>query len=187
MQFELIKQVVEALIFASDTPLSADAIKKTVEQATVSEVRDTVDQLNLEYKQANHAFQIIERGGGFQMVTRDAYSQWVKKLFQGKRKARLSQAALESLSVIAFRQPISKPEVAHIRGVNCDGVIQTLLERKLITISGRGDGPGRPLQYRTTREFLKYFGVNSLEDLPKPREIEELLKENENIPGDAAE
>jgi segregation and condensation protein B len=89
--------------------------------------------------------------------------------------------------VIAYKQPVSKTEVAHIRGVNCDGVVHTLLERKLLTIAGRGEGPGRPLLYRTTKDFLKYFGVNTLDDLPKPREIEELLKEEDSSPEDAAE
>jgi segregation and condensation protein B len=183
----MLKQVVEALIFASDTPIAAEFIKKIIEETSISEIRKTVEQLNLQYKQNNHAFQIIERGGGFQLVTREAYSQWVKKLFQGRRKSRLTQAALETLSVIAYKQPISKTEVAHIRGVNCDGVVRTLLERKLVTISGRADGPGRPLLYRTTRDFLKYFGVNAIDDLPKPREIEELLKEENPPPEDATE
>ena len=187
MRFEMLKQVVEALIFASDSPIPAEQIKGIVEESTVAEIRKTVEQLNLAYKQDNHAFQIIERGGGYQLVTRETYSQWVRKLFQGKRKSRLSQAALETLSVIVYKQPVSKPEVAHIRGVNCDAVIKTLLERKLVTLAGRADGPGRPLLYRTTKEFLKYFGINKLDDLPKPREIEELMKEETPLAEDAAE
>ena len=121
------------------------------------------------------------------MVTRESFSQWVKKLFLKRRKSRLSQAALETLSVVAFKQPVAKGEVAQIRGVNCDAVVRTLLERKLITISGRSTGPGRPLLYRTTKEFLRYFGVNVISDLPKPRELEELLKEEKDFQGNAAE
>lgn len=114
------------------------------------------------------------------MVTREAYSGWLRKLFQRRIKSRLSHAALETLSVIAFRQPVSRTEVDAIRGVNSEGVVRTLLERKLITISGRADGPGRPLLYKTTREFLRYFGINDISDLPKPREMEELLKEEKD-------
>ena len=187
MKFEKLKEVVEALIFASDTPIPVDAIRKIIEETTPAEIKRIVEELNLVYKQNKRAFQIVEHGGGYQLVTRETYSQWVKKLFQGKRKSRLSQAALETLSVIAYKQPISKSEVAHIRGVNCDGVVRTLLERKLLTISGRGDGPGRPLLYKTTKDFLIYFGVNSIEDLPKPREIEELLKESEPASENAVE
>jgi segregation and condensation protein B len=183
--FENIKQVIEALIFASDEPISAEQIKGFIEETTPSEVRKTVEELNLEYSRTNRAIQIIHVAGGYQMVTREAYSQWVKKLFHKRFKTRLSQAALETLSVIAFNQPVSNSEVSAIRGVNCDGVLRTLLERKLITISGRGNGPGRPLLYKTTKEFLRYFGVNSIADLPKPREIEEILKEKEKLPEEA--
>jgi segregation and condensation protein B len=115
--------------------------------------------------------------GGYQMVSRESYSQWIRKLFHKKIKTRLSQAALETLSVVAFKQPVSKPEIEAVRGVNCEGVIHTLLERKLINLAGRGEGPGRPLLYKTTAEFLRYFGINDISDLPRPREIEEILKE----------
>ncbi len=187
MDTDLIKQTVEALIFASDIPLPTSQIKGFIEEATVSQIEKAVDALNLEYKQSNRSFHIIKVAGGYQMVTRDLYAQWVKKLFLRRRKSRLSQAALETLSVIAFKQPVSKTEVAEIRGGNCDAVVKTLLERKLVTIAGRADGPGRPLVYKTTKEFLRYFGVNSVNDLPKPREIEELVKEETHIPEDAVE
>lgn len=181
------KQIVEALIFAADVPLSAEQMREVVEEATPSQIRKAVEALNVEYSQTNRSFHVVAVAGGFQMVTRDTYSQWVKKLFHKRIKMRLSQAALETLSVIAFKQPVSKTDVSAIRGVNCDGVVKTLLERKLITISGRAEGPGRPLLYKTTKEFLITMGVNSLDDLPKPREIEELLKEKEHAPENAAE
>ena len=187
MRPETLKQVIEALIFASDVPISAVQIKQYIEDVTVSQIQKVVDELNLEYKQTNRAFSIIKVANGFQMVTRDAYSQWVSKLFQRRRKQKLSQAGLETLSVIVYRQPVSKTEMDAIRGVNCDGVLRTLLERKLITIAGRAEGPGRPLLYKTTAEFLRYFGVNTLKDLPKLREIEELMKEENQLPEDAAE
>ena len=186
-RYEFLKQIVEALIFASDIPISAEHIRGFVEEITVSQVRTIVEELNFEYNQTNRAFQIVRVAGGFQMVTRESYTQWVRKLFQKRIKSKLSHAALETLSVVAFRQPVPKSEIAGIRGVECDGVMRTLLDRKLVTISGRSNGPGRPLMYKTTKEFLRYFGVNEISDLPKPREIEELLKEDEHLPDDAVE
>lgn len=167
----------EVLIFASDTPISVKQIQGVMEEARPKEIEKAVDALNDEYKKTGRTFLIVQVAGGYQMVSRDSYSQWIRKLFHRKIKARLSQAALEALSVIAFKQPVSKPEIEAVRGVNCDGVVRTLLERKLITLSGRGEGPGKPLLYKTTDEFLRYFGINQLSDLPKPREIEEILKE----------
>ena len=184
---ENLKQVVEALIFASDIPISLEQIRGFIEETTVAQVRKAIETLNLEYKQSGRAFDIIQVAGGFQMVTRQSYSSWVKKLFHKRSKARLSQAALETLSIVAFKQPVPKSEISGVRGVSSDGVINTLLERKLVTIAGRSEGPGRPLLYRTTREFLRYFGVNSISDLPKPREIEDLLKEEQHSPDDAIE
>lgn len=185
--FEFLKQIVEALIFASDVPLSAEQLKGYIGGTTVSEVKKAVETLNIEYSQTNRAFHIIRVAGGFQIVTRETYAQWVKKLFQKRIKSKLSPAALETLSVIAFKQPVPKSTIEAIRGVNCDGVVRTLLERKLITISGRSEGQGRALLYRTTKEFLRYFGINDISDLPKPREIEELLKDEKNLPQDAVE
>ncbi len=182
MDGELLKQVVEALIFASDVPLTNKQIKEILDGVSLSEVRKIVEGLNLEYGQANRAFQIIRVAGGYQMVTRESYSQWVKKLYRKRSRSKLSQAALETLSVVAFKQPVARSEIVAIRGVNCDAVLKTLLERKLVTITGRSEGPGRPLIYATTKEFLRYFGVNDLSDLPKLREIEEILKENEDAP-----
>ncbi|MDM7924697.1 MAG: SMC-Scp complex subunit ScpB [bacterium] len=178
MQLEQLKQVVEVLIFASDIPLPADQIRATVEETTAEDVVRAVDELNAEYRRTDRTFQIVHVAGGYQMVTHENYTSWVRKLFAGRLKQKLSQAAMETLSVIAFRQPVGKPDIEAIRGVNCDGVIRTLLERKLITLSGRDDGPGRALLYKTTREFLRYFGVNDISDLPKPKELEELFKES---------
>lgn len=174
------------MIFASDVPISADQIKVLVEDVRMEEIQKTVEELNLEYRNTNRTFHIVHIAGGYQLVTHESYAPWVKKLFQGRIKTKLSQAAMEALSVIAFRQPVSKTEIEAIRGVNCDGVVRTLLERKLVTISGRGEGPGKPLMYNTTREFLRYFGVNDISDLPRPREIEELFKE-QNSDSNAAE
>ncbi len=179
---DFIKQVIEAIIFASDEPISTKQINVLVEDATASQIEKIIQNLNLEYTQTKRAFHIAKLAGGYQMVSRDSFSPWIQKLFLGRKKSRLSQAALETLSVIVFKQPVSKTEVSAIRGVNCDGVVKTLLERKLVAISGRSDGPGRPLIYKTTNEFLRYFGVNNISDLPRPREMEEILKEEGNLP-----
>ena len=186
MALDQFKQILETLIFASDVPIPAEQIKTLVEDVQLEDIQKTVEELNLEYRNTNRTFHIVRIAGGYQLVTHESYAPWVKKLFQGRIKTKLSQAAMETLSIIAFRQPVSKTEMEAIRGVNCDGVVRTLLERKLITISGRGEGPGKPLMYNTTREFLRCFGINDVSDLPKPREIEELFKE-QNSEANAAE
>lgn len=187
-----LRQIVEALIFASDEPISLQHIKTLLDDhgsaeaqaqayhASVVAIKETIDDLNKEYEQAQSAYRIIEIAGGYQFATVPTYAKWVGKLFQEKRRRRLSQAALETLSIIAYRQPISKPEIEYIRGVNVDYVIKSLLERELITMVGRGEGVGRPLLFGTTQKFLKRLGLKSLSDLPKPREIEEIMKDEES-------
>lgn len=175
MDTQELKRIVEALIFAADGPLSAERILETLDPQNGFELDVVIDELNREYEGSGRAFTIRQVAGGYQIVTQPNYASWIKKLYLGRQKTRLSQAALETLALIAFKQPISRVEIAQIRGVNSDGVIGTLLERKLITISGRAEAVGRPLLYSTTPDFLKYFGLNDLADLPKPREIEELF------------
>jgi segregation and condensation protein B len=175
METQELKRIVEALIFAADEPLSGARILETLELKNGFDLEAVVAELNREYQESGRAFTIRQVAGGYQIATQPDYANWIRKLYLGRQKTRLSQAALETLALIAFKQPISRVEIAQIRGVNSDGVIGTLLERKLITISGRSEGVGRPLLYGTTPEFLKYFGLNDLADLPKPREIEELF------------
>ncbi|MGH7595101.1 MAG: SMC-Scp complex subunit ScpB [bacterium] len=175
MDTQELKRIVEALIFAADGPLSAERILETLDPQNGFELNVVIDELNREYEESGRAFTIRQVAGGYQIVTQASYANWIKKLYLGRQKTRLSQAALETLALIAFKQPISRVEIGQIRGVNSDGVIGTLLERKLITISGRSEAVGRPLLYSTTPDFLKYFGLNDLADLPKPREIEELF------------
>jgi len=170
-----IKKIVEALIFASDSPISENRIKTVITELDTGQIHEIVDDLNLEYGQHEHAFKIVRLAGGYQFVTRSEYASYIKQYYKGRSKSRLSRAALETLAIIAFKQPISRPEIDSIRGVNSDGVVKNLLERNLIQISGRSETIGRALLYSTTSEFLQYFGVNDIADLPKPREIEELL------------
>lgn len=187
---ENLKTIVEAIIFASDTPLSLKQIKEIVsepnrrftsngegDKITEEEIKKIIDELNQEYAERGSAFRIIEIAEGYQFATLPEFAKWVGRLFKEKSKKKLSQSALETLAIIAYKQPISKPEIESIRGVNVDYIIKTLLEKKLITIVGRAETLGRPLLYGTTKEFLKYFGLKSLSELPKPSEIEEITKD----------
>lgn len=173
-----LQHAVEALLFSSDKPLPAKQISQILNISEKKSLR-YIEDLNKLYE--SRAFKIIQVAGGFQMVTRPEYYGWIRQLFKTRSKNRLSRAALEALAVIAYKQPVSRVEVEHIRGVNSDGVIGTLLERNLITIKGRAEAVGRPLLYGTTEEFLRYFGLNSLSDLPKESEIEVLLKDREAL------
>jgi segregation and condensation protein B len=175
IEFNELKKIVEALIFASDSPITENRIKNVIQELDAKQLSEIIEELNSAYNQNDHAFQIVQLAGGFQFVTRPEYAQYIKQYYKGRSKSKLSRAALETLAIIAFKQPISRPEIDAIRGVNSDGVVKNLLERNLIYISGRSEQIGRALLYTTTPEFLQYFGVNDISDLPKPKEIEELL------------
>ena len=184
-----IRQVVEALLFATDEPLSTktmleifgDFERGELPQKRVTEqtLLDAIEQLNKEYETTRRAMRIVKVAGGYQFATLPLFATWLGKMVKEKSKRKLSVSALESLAVIAYKQPVTKPEIESIRGVNADYVIRSLMERNLITIIGRAATPGRPLLYGTTAEFLKHFGLNDLSDLPKPREIDELMAEAE--------
>jgi segregation and condensation protein B len=178
--------IIEALIFGSDEPLTAGQIVSIISSAedsglrmriTEDEVLQHIRQLNAEYVRAGRAFRIIQVAGGYQFATMPEYADWLGKMMKEKAKRKLSPSALETLAIIAYKQPVTKPEIEAIRGVSADYVISTLLERGLITIVGRAATPGRPLLYGTTQDFLKHFGINDLADLPKPREIDEIMRE----------
>ncbi len=177
MDKKTLKAVLEALIFASQTPLSEKQILTLLPEETAETIQEAVAQLQQEY--AEHAFTIKRIAGGWQFASKPEYAPWIAKLLEEKARSRLSRAALETLAIIAFKQPISRVEVSAIRGVNSDGVIKTLLDARLITISGRDEGPGRALLFKTTPEFLRYFGINDISDLPRPKEVEELLAAGE--------
>lgn len=180
--------IIEALIFSSDDPIPASEIVKAIKgidgediEISASDVEKSVDNLNAKYKENKNAFKIIRIANGYLFATSEEYAKYVGYLSSEKTKRRLSPAALETLSIIAYKQPITKPEVETIRGVNSDHIINSLLEKNLISIKGRAETIGRPLLYATTDEFLKYFGLNSLSDLPKPREIEEIMNDEDFI------
>lgn len=185
---KIYSSVIEALIFASDEPLAPGEIIKAIKEIdgedidiTLNDIEKTVEELNTKYLAEDSSFKIIKLAHGFIFATKTEYAKYVGYLSIEKSKRRLSQAAVETLAIIAYKQPITKPEIESIRGVNSDYMINTLLEKNLITIKGRADTVGRPLLYSTTDEFLKYFGLYSLNDLPKPREIEEIMKDEDFI------
>ncbi len=174
--------IIEALIFSAEEPLTTTEISKAIkeidgEDIGEEEIETAVNILNEKYKTNDISINIIRVSNGFLFATKPEFAKYVGYLSSEKSSRRLSQAALETLAIIAYKQPITKPEIEAIRGVNSDYMINTLLEKNLITIKGRAETIGRPLLYVTTDTFLIYFGLNKLSDLPKPREIEEIMQD----------
>ncbi|MBU8933419.1 MAG: SMC-Scp complex subunit ScpB [candidate division Zixibacteria bacterium] len=170
------QSVVEALILASPEPLPVRRIAGLIDDMTPSRVNKIVADLNNRYMQSGSCSRIREIAGGFQFYILPEFAGFVEELFARRRKMRLTRASLETLAITAYRQPVTKAEIEHIRGVASDGVLHNLLDKKMITIKGRAETVGRPLQYGTTDEFLKFFGLARLDDLPKMTEIEELIR-----------
>lgn len=166
---------VEALILASPEPLATGKIIQAVHAMTPRKVGEAVTELNNRYMSSGSSFRIREVAGGYQFYIMPEFVSYVEELFSRRRKLRLTRASLETASIIAYKQPVTKAEIEHIRGVASDGVINNLLDKKMVAISGRAKTVGRPLQYGTTDEFLKFFGLNDLSDLPTMSEIEELI------------
>ena len=178
-----LSRVIEALLFSAQKPLSireiATAIKGAEDELSpnkFSRVREAeaaaaLEQLKIEYIEQQRSFQLIEKAEGWQLATDPQYAQWVRELFPAPKPARLSAPALETLAIIAYRQPITRADVEAVRGVNIDGVLQTLMERGLVKIAGRAEIPGRPLLYETTQFFLDHFGLRNLGELPNVEEL----------------
>ena len=169
---------IESLIFSSSTSIGFDEIKNALEESlgvifTDEEVADQIGLLMEKYASDDYAIEIMEMAGGFRFMTKGAYHHTIGAFLRQNTHKKLSKAALESLAIIAYKQPVTKTEIESIRGVNSDYTIQKLLEKDLIEISGRSDGPGKPLLYGTTSKFTDYFGLKSIDDLPKPKEIEQ--------------
>jgi segregation and condensation protein B len=171
--------IIEALLFASEKPLPADRIQAIMKDITPEQIEEAVEALNEKYRNGGHSIAIKKVAKGYRIYTIPDYAEWVKALFSHNRKERLTPQALEVLSIVAYKQPIVKSEIDLIRGVNSEGPVFTLLDRKLITIVGRKPAPGRPLLYGTTKEFLTHFGLNDVEDLPRMEELEIILKRKE--------
>src|SRR6202162_349223 len=176
-------RVIEAVLFSAQKPLSmreiATAIKSAQDELSSNEfsrvreaeVATALEELKIEYVEQQRAFQLMEKAEGWQLATDPQYAQWVRQLFPAPKPARLSAPALETLAIIAYRQPITRADVEAVRGVNIDGVLQTLMERGLVKIAGRAEIPGRPLLYETTQFFLDHFGLRNLDELPNAEEL----------------
>jgi segregation and condensation protein B len=169
-----LEAIVEALVFASPEPLSVKALAKVLDGEARDHIARVLTSLRQDYER-HGGLQLIEVAGGYQIVTRPDLNEWVRRLFHERKSTKLSVAALETLAVIAYRQPVTAAEIAEIRGVNTSGVLATLVERKLIKIAGRKNVVGRPFLYATTREFLLRFGLNDVSDLPRVEEMADAL------------
>jgi segregation and condensation protein B len=183
-----LSRTIEALLFSAQKPLSSRELMQAIrgacaqdepsgsgtnEFARVSEgeIAAALEQLKIEYIEQQRAFQLNEKADGWQLTTGPQYARWVRQLFPAPKAARLSAPALETLAIIAYRQPITRADVEAVRGVNIDGVLQTLMERGLVKIAGRAEIPGRPLLYETTQFFLDHFGLRNLDELPNVEEL----------------
>lgn len=165
------KNIIEAMLFVSDKPLFIQEIKGVLEEFDTRQIKDVIAELTKEYEETQRAFTIKEIAGGFQIVTDPMLAPWLKKLYKTSGADRLTGPSLETLAIVAYKQAVTKPEIEAIRGVNVDGVLKTLIEKNLVRIAGRKETVGRPILYGTTQEFLQYFGLSSLEELPKLEEF----------------
>lgn len=169
-----LKAVIEAILFVSPEPLSLDRLTLALGEITRAEVEQGLNQLNADYEQPGRGLHLAQVAGGYRIVTRPDYAPWIKRLEKVKAAPKLSRSALETLAIVAYKQPVVRGEIEQIRGVETSGVLRTLLERKLVRIVGRKEVPGRPIMYATTRSFLEHFGLRDLSDLPPLREFKEL-------------
>ena len=176
-----LKEIIESLIFISLEPLSLEKIKEVLSDFPEAEVGQALQELLQTYAGQERGIQIIQTAGGYVFSTRPEFDPWVRRLLKIDKKSRLSRASLETLSVIAYHQPMTLSEISALRNVDSSYTIKTLLQKKLIKIVGRKNSPGKPLIYRTTERFLAYFGLNSLEELPTEEEISKILGEEKNL------
>ncbi|MFC1557391.1 SMC-Scp complex subunit ScpB [candidate division KSB1 bacterium] len=170
------KQIIEALIFASDFPISIKKIGQIIEDLSDDEIVGLLEDIWSDYNKSEKGFYLQKVAGGYEFVTRPEFKIWVSRLYAGRRKNRLSRAALETVAIVAYNKKITRSNIEKIRGVDSGGTIRTLLDRRLIDIAGREKSPGRPIIYKTTDEFLHYFGIESDNDLPRLEEIEEIIQ-----------
>ncbi|HOW42926.1 MAG TPA: SMC-Scp complex subunit ScpB [Candidatus Omnitrophota bacterium] len=168
MESDNLKAVIEALLFASEKPLLIEQIRRVLDNLEADKIRAVLEELKADYERYNRGIRIYEVAGGFQMIACPHFATFLKKLFRGPQHSdKMSRSALETLAIIAYKQPLSKLDIESLRKVNVDGVMHTLLERNVIRVVGRKKAPGRPKVYGTSRQFLEYFGLKSLEELPK--------------------
>jgi segregation and condensation protein B len=178
------KQILEGLLFASDAPVPLSALVEVLDGPEAAEVAAVLAELGREYEETERGVALAEIAGGYQILSRRECAPWIEAMLRSRRKARLSRAGLETLAIVAYKQPITKVEIDGIRGVDSGGSLHTLLERNLVLIRGRSKGVGRPLLYGTTPDFLSYMGVNELSDLPELKELGSVLEERERVHGE---
>ena len=170
-------QILEALLFASPEPLTQTRVN-LIFQNNAPKLDNAIKKLNAHYEKNNRSYIIQTIAGGYQITTLPMYDKWIKRMFDKSGKITLSAAAIETLAIVAYKQPINRFNIESVRGVDCSGVIKTLLSKNLIKIKGRDDSPGRPLLYSTTNGFLENFGLNRISDLPKLKEVSELTDQD---------
>lgn len=172
-----VTQIVEAVLFASDAPLKADEIARADGSLDEDIVEAAIRELQAQYGESERSFQVVELAEGFQLLTRAEFAPYLERFDTIPRPSRLSGPSLETLAIIAYRQPIGRVEIEYVRGVACGGVIRSLQDRGLIDVVSRAEGLGRPLLYGTTQKFLDHFGFRSIDDLPRPEELPVVLRE----------
>jgi len=178
MEDDKIKRVIEAILISTEEAITIDRIQQVLGDVEPKRIREQIEVLKREYSQDNRSFRIDKVAGGYQITTREEFAPYLKKLYKVERVERLSRPSLETLAIIAYKQPVTRLDIESIRGVNVDGLLKGLLEKGLIQIKGRKDIVGRPYLYGTSNLFLKYFGLNSLDDLP---DIEEFKKTADEV------
>jgi segregation and condensation protein B len=172
-----LRAALEGLLFVAGEPMTVDRLSEVLEGVDKERVTAALTDLEVAYRQADRGLQIVQVAGGYQMVTRPEVSPWIKRLERIKSATRLSKPSLETLAIVAYRQPVTRPEIEEIRGVDSSGVLKTLMDRRLVKIVGRKEIAGRPMMYGTTREFLHYFGLPNLSALPTLKEFSEMTPE----------
>ena len=170
-----VKSILEAVLFAASEPISLKQLSQLFDDVSARQIRQLLMELSDEYQETNRSFQLIEIANGFQICTRPEYYPWIEKLHTRQVRVKLSPSALETLAIVAYKQPVTRAEVEEIRGVNSDSVLNSLIEKRMVRITGRKPGPGRSLLFSTTDEFLEQFGLKDLSTLPSMEEIEEIL------------
>ena len=174
------RAIIEALLITASEPVTPGRLTNLLSGYNGPDIREAVNALNAQYEDAGHGILVVEIAGGYQLASRQEYGPWLRKYHKTSNQVRLSQAGLEALAIVAFKQPVTRIEIDSIRGVNSGGVLHTLLEVNMVRIVGRSEGIGKPMLFGTTREFLVHFGLKGLSELPKPKELEELLAEGQH-------
>jgi len=173
------KQILEALLFASDAPIGLSTLVEVMAGPDRAEIEAALHEMAREFEESRRGVALVEIAGGYQLLSRKECAPWIEKMLRSRRKVRLSRAGLETLAIVAYKQPITKTEIDSIRGVDSSGSLHTLLERNLVLIAGRSRAVGRPLLYATSQEFFQYMGINDLSDLPELKELGSVLEERE--------